>query len=552
AAARAAAWGDAAQAAALLRRALAEPPPAALRATLLTRLAEASVRLEGPSAAAAFEPALAASDDPREHVRIGIAKGRLLIEHSAPAAAAAAFDTARAALPDGADELRIALEIANAELLMAPAHAADAVGRLLAATTGLQPRDDRERELLAMRAYYELGVGAIERATAFVAPLIERPAIVLSLGEMAFESVVVTQVIAEDLDGAERWLTDGRALARAEGAGRAYRSCVLCLGFLANKRGELPAAERLLREALALHEELSWQRTFAICLLIDGLSQQGRWDEADALFDGWRRPETPYPIMLMPLAGHAASLVARGEAARGVALLEELFPLLSWQEILPVHRELALGLAAVGRVEEAVVQARARVARARGGPEGPAKLGAALRVLAAVDAEEDAVALLTEAVALLAPSHTRLEHARALCDLGAALRRAGRRADAREPLRQAHALASERGAEPIVRRAEEELAATGARVSRGPSADRDALTPSEARIARRAADGRTNREIATDLGVVPKTVEVHLTNVYRKLGIRSRDQLAKALADVPDALAAPPTSPPPGGAPPAA
>jgi DNA-binding NarL/FixJ family response regulator len=57
----------------------------------------------------------------------------------------------------------------------------------------------------------------------------------------------------------------------------------------------------------------------------------------------------------------------------------------------------------------------------------------------------------------------------------------------------------------------------------------ESLTPSERRVAELAAQGPTNREIAQALFVTPKTVEVHLSHVYRKFGISSRSQLASAL-----------------------
>jgi DNA-binding CsgD family transcriptional regulator len=118
----------------------------------------------------------------------------------------------------------------------------------------------------------------------------------------------------------------------------------------------------------------------------------------------------------------------------------------------------------------------------------------------------------------------------ALIELGAALRRANRRAAAREPLQQAADRASRGGARAAYERARIELAATGARPRReaflsGPAS----LTPSERRIAELAAGGQTNREIAHALFVTPKTVEYHLRNAYRKLDIEARGELAEAL-----------------------
>ena len=128
-------------------------------------------------------------------------------------------------------------------------------------------------------------------------------------------------------------------------------------------------------------------------------------------------------------------------------------------------------------------------------------------------------------------SPAKLEHAKARTELGAALRRANRRSEAREHLRQAVELATICGATALAERAERELLATGARPRRVALSGVDSLTPSERRVAEMAAEGPTNREIAQTLFVTQRTVEVHLTSIYRKLAISSRSQLAAALAD---------------------
>src|SRR5262249_52757276 len=122
-----------------------------------------------------------------------------------------------------------------------------------------------------------------------------------------------------------------------------------------------------------------------------------------------------------------------------------------------------------------------------------------------------------------------LELARACCDLGAALRAAGRRRDAQTPLDQAYALANSIGAVRIAERVAEELAAVGVRPRREPATGLAALTPSERRVAELAAAGKTNREIAESLFITQKTVETHLGHVYDKLGVRSRRKLPGSL-----------------------
>jgi len=122
-----------------------------------------------------------------------------------------------------------------------------------------------------------------------------------------------------------------------------------------------------------------------------------------------------------------------------------------------------------------------------------------------------------------------LEHARALADFGAALRRRGRRSNAREPLRRALDLAHRCGATALVDRAHAELIATGARPRRAVVTGLDALTASERRVAQMAAEGLTNRQIAQALFVTEKTIEWHLGQAYRKLEIGSRSELPRVL-----------------------
>ena len=137
--------------------------------------------------------------------------------------------------------------------------------------------------------------------------------------------------------------------------------------------------------------------------------------------------------------------------------------------------------------------------------------------------------LLREAAAVIEASPAILERARCLLELGAALRRANQRAEARDHLRVALELAHNAESALMEERIQEELAATGARPRRLVVSGVDALTPSERRVATMAAREMTNRDIAQALFVTPKTVEVHLSNAYRKLGIRSRRELTGAL-----------------------
>jgi DNA-binding CsgD family transcriptional regulator len=110
------------------------------------------------------------------------------------------------------------------------------------------------------------------------------------------------------------------------------------------------------------------------------------------------------------------------------------------------------------------------------------------------------------------------------------LRRRNRRSEARELLREALDAAHHAGARPLAEYAETELRATGARPRRVVLTGLDSLTASERRIAELAGQGLTNREIAQMLFITTRTVEGHLTSVFRKLQVDSRDELPAALA----------------------
>jgi len=189
---------------------------------------------------------------------------------------------------------------------------------------------------------------------------------------------------------------------------------------------------------------------------------------------------------------------------------------------VPWRAPAAIALQRLGEEDEARELAAEQLALAR--RWGAASdIGAALRLNARVDAERR-LELLEET----AP--WRLELARALVDLGTALRVARRRSDAHEPLRRAAELADACGARALRTRALDGLAALGDRPRKLMFSGAESLTASERRIAELASRGSSNRDIAQDLFVSPKTVENHLGRVYVKLAIKGRRELATALA----------------------
>jgi ATP/maltotriose-dependent transcriptional regulator MalT len=156
-------------------------------------------------------------------------------------------------------------------------------------------------------------------------------------------------------------------------------------------------------------------------------------------------------------------------------------------------------------------------------------LGIEARSRALLADGEPADRLYREAIERLERTRLRPDLARARLLYGEWLRRANRRADARQQLRDAHEEFLSMGADAFAERARRELLATGEKVRSRRADTRDNLTPQEEQIARLARDGLTNPEIGAQLFLSPRTVEWHLRKVFSKLGIHSRRELANAL-----------------------
>jgi DNA-binding CsgD family transcriptional regulator len=195
----------------------------------------------------------------------------------------------------------------------------------------------------------------------------------------------------------------------------------------------------------------------------------------------------------------------------------------------PWQGEAALVSSALGDTGEARRLARQQLelACAFGRPR---TLGISLRVCGVIEGGEPGLELLGEAVKTLERSQSALELARAVSDYGAALRRAGSRVQARAELERALDIAHRCGARRIAASARAELIAAGAKPRRDAITGRDALTAGELRVARLAAEGLTNRDIAQALFVTTSTAKAHLNRIYRKLDITRRDQLPAALS----------------------
>jgi len=305
--------------------------------------------------------------------------------------------------------------------------------------------------------------------------------------------------------------------------------------------------------ALALDFKLATSPPLAVAwaagLCIEPLTRLGRFGEADAVAAAAADREPP-PGWIHTLTFLQARGALRVAQRRHAEALDDLLAAgMGWRALgidnpaaASWRTAAAAAHTALGHQQEAAELAAEQFTLARQ-VGTPVTLGTALRVYAAAaDAGHSAhpgrsghpgrsVAgeSLAEAVGLLESTPARYELALALADLGAFLRRSGRRADARVPLRRALDLAQRTGAAPLAERARRELLATGARPRRTALTGPDALTSAERRVAGLAADGLSNRQIAQHLFITQPTVETHLRHAFHKLGITSRADLPAQL-----------------------
>ena len=308
--------------------------------------------------------------------------------------------------------------------------------------------------------------------------------------------------------------------------------------WAALRQGDLVAAEEHARTAVDIDSlrPLPLLTPFAAATLAGALIERDELEEADAALRAGTPEQGPEPptisfVRLLGIRGRLRLAQGRFEQAleSSLACGERLDRFRQrGPATYPWRSDAALALHALGRSDEAAEMARDELERARvfGAPRAT---GIALRTLGLLEGGREGLRDLTDAVRVLEGSEARLEHGLALYELGAAHRRANHRVEAREPLRAALDIAVRLDAVRLRRLAEEELRATGARPRRLMLTGLDSLTASERRVARLAAEGRTNREIAQSLFVSARTIEGHLTAVYRKLDVSSRDELPAAL-----------------------
>jgi DNA-binding CsgD family transcriptional regulator len=536
AARRATARGASETAVAYLRRVLAEPPATAARGEILLELGSAEALVSGEEAVEHLRAAYELIDDPTRRAKVALALGeqlsRLTPADSARVLARALEDVA------GADpELERIIEARLIDSFSDPVLYQPAVRRL-ERFRNAPPRGGTlgEKMLLAELAYHDAWVGT---PVAAVVPFARRALAggTLLAGEISPGPAVHACVVLIHAD-----VDDPITIYEAAVTEAHQRGSILALALAKMLsaealfcRGDLGEAEEDGREARDAYE--AWGATARFPLLVasfrsDALMEQGKVEEAAMALAraevGEAPAETARALLLLSrarlrmlrgdLRGGLEDALDAGRHYEAVGGRNPAF--VSWRS------QAALALLELGDWDEArrLACEELELARAWGAPRA---LGAALRAAGLISTGNEGIALLTESIEVLADSPAKLEHAKSRTELGAALRRANRRSEAREQLRRGVELATICGATPLAARAEAELLATGARSRRIALSGVEALTPSERRVAEMAAEGPTNREIAQALFVTPKTVEVHLSRAYRKLGINSRPSLLR-------------------------
>ena len=527
------AWerGAAEVAASYLSRALAEPATPALRPAVLLRLGVAEWAAGEPAAIGHLEQALnEARDGPEIAAAAGPLANALIISDQADAAVPL---LERAAARIRSTDPRLALRLDGAAALAglmddrtAPA-ALRAVDRLEASLDG--SADPPARVLVAIaHAAMRRGSPPDEALQLIERVLAREP----SPRPNASASIIVTLLGLEAFGTLQQLCDDMLRAARRRSAVQELMGVASFLAWASYRRGELADAEAQARWAVE-HATGIWAID-APAHLVETLVERDELDEAAAELGRIAPPLTSHTVVV------AAYLMARGQLrmaeGEGKEALQDFLACGERCERLGIldglycwRSEAAIAHAMLGQAAEARRLARkaVEVARGFGRPRG---LGVALRAAGLAEGGERGLDLLDEAVAVLERSEAPVELARALTDHGAALRRAGQRMQARAQLERGLDLAHHLGARRIASQARSELIAAGAKPRRDAITGRDALTASELRVARLAAAGQTNREIAQTLFITTKTASAHLSRAYRKLDVTRRSQLAQALA----------------------
>jgi DNA-binding CsgD family transcriptional regulator len=526
-------------AASYLRRVLAEPPPPAARARVLLELGVAEATAGRPEGEAHLREALEAAGDDDVRLSAALVLAHVLGRDERIPAAIEVIDLAAARLADGRGRARVLLESMATGAGMLDAATSPRLASRMRAMRRAADHARVPREVLAVAALVALHANEPAATCVELAQraLAAGPRIVPEPTDLPwFAQATIALIWADAHAEAQVPLDAGVAESRATGDPALFGMSLSQRAWLLLRLGDLQGAEgdaRAVLEAADLAAPALY-RKLAAAILVNAATEQGELEQAQSVLDGFGLDEA---------ARTQTSAVLR--LARGRLRLAQARPAEALHDILTAGRIVlatgskcpgylawrsgaALAHVALGEREEAVRLATEEVALARAFG-GLRTLGVSLRTAGVVAGGSEGEALLRESVRCLERAGIALERARALAELGVLVRATGRRSQARSMLREALDVAHHARAAPLADLAEAELRATGAKPRRVALSGVEALTASERRVAELAGDGLTNREIAQALFVTMRTVEGHLTRVFAKLALSSRDELPDVL-----------------------
>lgn len=520
-----------------LERCAGEPPAENERADVLFKLGAAAQLLDAAKSADYLMAAMAVTEDPQYKATIAEILGITLFNAGRGAEAGRIVSQAIQTLDMNNVDLRQRLEALFIQFaLVDPAQHAFGVARANALRSRPADASLGSRMLDVTIAFHDLLVGSDPDSAVTLA---RRGLSDGSLIEQANSLTVYGcfVLIAADLDEAVPLLDTWIAVAHRRGSVFAMAPAKCFRGVAWLLHGALAEAEANLRDAMWAVTTTSQRVGTPViaAYLADILMEQGNLDEAEAVLDKVANPEPqPRTAYWSWLLGSRARLLAlQGRTP------EALQTWLACGRRFTVHggrnpavhawrSGAALAMHRLGRTNEARELAAEEVTLARRWG-APTALGRALRAAGLVAGDQEGLASLSEAATVLTGSPARLEQARTLIELGAALHRVGRHNESQQNLRRGIELAQICGATPLIERASSELHASGARALYVAPSGPGALTPSERRVAELATAGYSDRDIAQTLFITTNTVETHLAATYHKLGIDGRDDLKRRI-----------------------
>ena len=516
-----------------LRRALDEPPAPERRLIVMQKLAEALFDVDAPAALELLQAIAVQQDDPAERgaTEIALVQAMALTDRWIEASALAREAHERL---EGHPDLQAILETIRAVATMFGAD--DWPGlHAMEAYRDLAEGQSLGRRLRAGQAalWWTYDGGTSTECAALAERALGSDPTILRDHTLVAVAPLYVMGLADRDEGLDLWQR-AREDAHRSGSVILKLTADMWLSFTLQRRGDLAEAITGLNDALGLM--LRWgsgdePKRYCCSSLALAYLDAGDNDRArEALSIAPPQPGNRSLGSLLWWHANAWAYFDAGDAEQALAATETLEQRSAWiaspigidfriPRALAQHR---LGDAAGA---EATIQDALEIAERWG---SPFVLGQALRVAGEIRGE-DGLPDLRRSAELLDGSCAKVQFTRTLIAYGAALRRDRRPTEAREPLERALELGRACGSPGLEEAARTELAATGVRRRATELGGAGSLTPSERRVADLAAGGRTNREIAQALFVTPKTVEVHLSAAYRKLGIASRHALSGVL-----------------------